>query len=154
MLNALQQQQQQDASAEPVYASQEAACIDGTQFVQRFEAAVPLMLPLIAEEINRVADPDRLDQEESRRGLAGQLDGSEGGGLSSSSVAKLADVSTHSKVEEAQSLKGPSLLLLITKDSSIECLADHLLPFVWGLLTGASCKRVFVAPVEAAAAPA
>lgn len=88
-----------------------------------------------------MADPDSLDQGESRRALAGQLDGNEGGGLSSSSVAKLTDVSTHSKVEEAQSLKGPSLLLLLTKDSSPECLRDQLLPFVLGLLTGASCKR-------------
>ena len=50
MLNALQQQQQ-SASAEPaaLRAQQEASTTDGTQFVQQFEAAVPLLLPLIAE---------------------------------------------------------------------------------------------------------
>ncbi|CDJ45991.1 hypothetical protein, conserved [Eimeria brunetti] len=138
MVNALLQQQPQQAAeaAAQLHASQDESSTGGIQFVQRFEAVVPVLLPLIAEEINRVADPDRLDQEESRRGLAGQLDGGEVGAPSSST-----DFSTHSKVEEAQSLKGPSLLLLLTKESSPECLSDHLLPFVLGLLTGTSCKR-------------
>lgn len=51
MLNALHQQQQQSASTElaALDASQEATSVDDTQFVQKFEAAVPLLLPLIAE---------------------------------------------------------------------------------------------------------
>lgn len=93
------------------------------------------------QEINRVADPDRLDQEESRRALAGRLDGEESGGPSSTTLVTPDDGSIRSKIEEAQTLKGPPMLLLLTRDTSADCLAQHLLPFVLGLLTGASLKR-------------
>lgn len=49
MLSALQQQQPTLSGTPVLQAAAEAATIDGTRFVQPFEAAVPLLLPLIAE---------------------------------------------------------------------------------------------------------
>lgn len=88
-----------------------------------------------------MADPDRLEQEESRRALAGHLDGEDAAGPTSTAIGPVDDGSTRSKIEEAQTLKGPPMLLLLARESSAEGLAEHLLPFVLGLLTGVSCKR-------------
>lgn len=49
MLNSLLQQRSSSPEAPLLRTAEEAATIDGTHFIQRFEAVVPLLLPLIAE---------------------------------------------------------------------------------------------------------
>ncbi|KAL8453113.1 hypothetical protein Emed_000983 [Eimeria media] len=145
MLSGLLQQHKGTELEQPLLLpeTEEAATIDGTRFVQHFDAATPLLLPLIAEEINRVADPDRLEQEEGRRQLAARGgDDEEAGGLGGApSLAAGEEGGNRSKVEEAQTLKGPSLLLLLSRHATVSCLEEHLLPFLIGLLSGAACKR-------------
>ncbi|KAL8442526.1 hypothetical protein Emag_006399 [Eimeria magna] len=145
MLSGLLQQHTNAELEQPLLLpeTEETAAIDGTRFVQRFDAATPLLLPLIAEEINRVADPDRLEQEEGRRQLAarGGDDLNAGGIGGATSLAAGEEGGNRSKVEEAQTLKGPSLLLLLSQHATVSCLEGHLLPFLIGLLNGAACKR-------------
>ncbi|KAL8433548.1 hypothetical protein ACSSS7_003839 [Eimeria intestinalis] len=145
MLSGLLQQQRAAELEQPALLpeTEETAAIDGTHFVQRFEAATPLLLPLITEEINRVADPDRLEQEESRRQLAARGgDDEEAGGVGRApALAAGEEGGNRSKVEEAHTLKGPSLLLLLSRHTSVSGLEEHLLPFLIGLLSGAACKR-------------
>ena len=49
MLNAILQQQSPDTDTVLSPVAEEASTIDGMQFIHKFEAAVPLLLPLIAE---------------------------------------------------------------------------------------------------------
>ncbi|EPR58648.1 hypothetical protein TGGT1_216210 [Toxoplasma gondii GT1] len=74
------------------------------------DKALPLVLPLIAEELSRVADPDRLSQDPSTR--------------------------QHSKIDEARHLKGPSLVFLLASCSSATSCASTILPFLYSLLGG------------------
>ncbi|OEH76938.1 hypothetical protein cyc_08231 [Cyclospora cayetanensis] len=139
MLNALVQDKSTEPEMLPPLADEGATTIDARHFIQRFEASVPLLLPLISDEICRVADPDSLEQEESRRLRSVQIEGEEAGPVDTSIVTP-DDGSKRSRIEEAQTLKGPPTMLLLAKESSAECLGTHLLPFLLGLLTGSSCR--------------
>ncbi|KEP62976.1 UNVERIFIED_CONTAM: hypothetical protein HHA_216210 [Hammondia hammondi] len=74
------------------------------------DKALALVLPLIAEELSRVSDPDRPSQDPSTR--------------------------QHSKIDEARHLKGPSMVFLLASCSSAASCASVLLPFLYSLLGG------------------
>ncbi|PHJ25811.1 down-regulated in metastasis protein [Cystoisospora suis] len=75
------------------------------------DEAVPLLLPLIAEELNRVSDPDRPFEDRS-------------------------STRQHSKIDEARHLKGPSMMSLLGSIVSSSSCLSCIIPFLYSLLGG------------------
>ncbi|PFH34900.1 hypothetical protein BESB_069330 [Besnoitia besnoiti] len=80
-----------------------------TSAQEGIDKAMPLLLPLIAEELSRISDPDRPFQDP-------------------------AATRQHSKIDEARHPKGPSLVFLLSSCSSAACCSTQILPFLYSLL--------------------